>query len=942
MTRRAVGLSVLVVGLLGIALFASTGPRGLVGWFGDSSRSDAARAPGEIGLEGSAGGREAGRVLDGDRAGVLASRHIERRGIGGLRLKVVRAGSRAAVEGASVLVVGTGHGGEDVRANAVADAAGTAIFARLAAGQGYVVRVSTPTDPAIDRPDVEIRAGRDSNLGAIEIGAVGTLVGRVVDETGKPVAGADLRVFAGPAGLAELLGNMAELFGTLGREPTPLAKGATSDDGRFRLEDLPPGPLLVVASANGMRQATLRIEMRSTGPVSGEPTFVLEAGGIIAGVVVDAMGSPVAGARLALIDMEDGDPSSFLMQRTFTTSGSDGQFRAVVGESSKEVHAVVEASGFPSTFSDTLTAGQEDARIVLAAGATVEVRVEDDVHAPIEGAQVALNVSRGGKDSSSEEGGFLYGSTDAAGLVTFVSGPGHIGMMMVNHRDFAGEMKGSPNEVGPGVPSDAPDTSGDVKVGVVTKVVIRMMRGLVIRGRVLDPSGNPIPGAEVRTVQGMGFGGASSRSAGDGSYRVVGGAVIHVSAPGWTQPEEAMEVATSKAKDGEVRHDVTMIAGAIVRGKVFDQDGSPLAGATVTIDGTVGFDETDIGGGARSTVTTQADGSYELRDVAPSRAAEEPTTPDESSAAKPSNEAPKPSARVSVSAEERLSATSEPFVVVAGATVTVPALKLRAGATLHGSVREPSGRPAAFARVEVSMGKRSDYRMWASMDDENRQRAARTDAEGAFVVRGLPVAKGWAIAHLRGFAPAGGAFEVGDGDPAPIELRLFASGELRGRVMGAGGVPIAGATVRVETTAHDPDVVYVEPASVPTDVDGRFALKGLPRTTLLVAVRAKGHRPRTVNGLPGGDAMEIELEARGPADERRRQEITKELVVLRLKLATATDAEERRTMEARTSALREELAALGDDSDESGLTVTEDPPSPAPLPQPEVAQPPVK
>lgn len=962
MSRRAVGTAAFAVVLLGVAIFAWKGPRGLVGWFGGSSGSDAERAPGELGLDGSTNGRDGaagtgpGKELDGDRVGVLASRHVERRGVGGLRLKIVRAGTRVAVEGAAVSVVGTGHGGEDVRANALSDATGTAIFTQLAAGQGYVVRVSTPTAPAIDRPDVEVRAGRDGNLGAFEIGAVGTLVGCVLDETGKPVAGADVRVLASPAGLAELLGNLAELFGTLGREPTPLAKGTSSSDGRFRLDDLPPGPVLLVANANGLRQATLRLEMRSTGPVSGEPTLVLEAGGVIAGVVVDATGRPVAGARLALIDMEGGDPSSLLLQRTFSASGADGRFRVVVGEASKEVHAIVEAQGFPATYSDTLTVGQEDVRIVLLGGATVEVRVEEDGgHAPIEGAQVALNVARGDQEAPSDVGGFLYGSTDATGVVTFVSGPGHISMMMVNHRDFAGEMRGPPDEVGAGVPTGASVASGDVKVGIVTRVVIRMTRGLVIRGRVLDPSGRPIPGADVRTVGTRMFGGGStSRSAADGTYRVVGGAVrvpgievggevLHVSAPGWTQPRASMEIPPSETKDGEVRHDVTLIAGAVVRGQVLDADGSPLAGASVRIDGVGDFDETDVGGGAPSFVTTAADGTYELRDVAPSEVADEPETPEAGSDGASLRESPKPSTRVLAAAEERLSATSEPFVVTAGATVTVPPLKLTAGATLRGSVREPSGRPAAFVRVEVGMGKHAEARLWMPLDDVNRPRTIRTDGAGGFVVRGLPAAEGHVIARARGFAPAGAAFEVTDGDPAPLELRLLASGELRGLVTGAGGVPIAGATVGVETTAHDPDAVYVEATSESTDADGRFALKGLPRTALSLSVRARGYRPRTVTGLPGGDAMDVELVVRGPADERRRQEIAKELFALRTKRATASEGEERRSLDARESALRQELAELGDDSDESGVTVTgtEDTTSPAPIapPVPDVGPP---
>ena len=54
---------------------------------------------------------------------------------------------------------------------------------------------------------------------------------------------------------------LAEMFGTLGREPTPLARTTTAGDGRFRLEGLPPGSLAVLARADGKRQTVLALRM---------------------------------------------------------------------------------------------------------------------------------------------------------------------------------------------------------------------------------------------------------------------------------------------------------------------------------------------------------------------------------------------------------------------------------------------------------------------------------------------------------------------------------------------------------------------------------------------------------------------------------------------------------------------------------------------------------
>ncbi len=939
MSRKPLGFAILALVAAGLVALAIKGPKGFLAWFGASSDSAASRSGDELGLDGSTSGMEgaagrenSGNELDADRAGVLASRHVERRGFGGLTMKIARAGSGVAIEGAPVLVVGTSHAGEEVRANAASDATGGVRFERLAAGQGYVVRIASKPDPEVERPDIEVRAGRDKDLGTIEVGATAALTGRVVDEAGKPVAGAEVRVLTGFENIFELLGNMAELFGTLGREPTPLAKGKSGDDGRFRLEGLPPGPLAIVATASGKRQTVLSIRMTAKGPASGEPTLVLETGSVIAGVVVDSLGAPVVGAQLAMLETGDNDPTSFLTKRTFTTSGAEGRFRALVDDGAREVRAVVNATGFPTTFSAAIKPGREDARIVLVGGATVEVHCEDDAHAPIEGAQVAMGVARGNMNAPDGVGGFLYGSTDATGVVTFASGPGQVEMIIVNHRDFSTVM-GSPGreggEMGPfKLEGDIPK---EVAPTGVTKMTIRMKRGIVIRGRVLDSSGNPIAGAEVRTIGAMGFGGGSTnRSAADGTYRVAGaaaagaeaggmggfgGTMVTVKASGWIQKPDSMSVVTANAKDGEVVHDITMLAGAIVRGKVIDSDGSPVVGAEVQIAAGGGFDMASMmGGGGGRKVTTAADGTYEIRDVSPS-------TPDDSAMSSirealapgspPSEppQAPKLSSRVSVTAEDRVAAKSEPFLVEAGATVDAPTVKLSAGATLRGKVREPSGRPAVGATVEVSM-ERDGTPNFEEMVGGAKAKSAKTDSDGAFVVRALGKAKGSVVAKAKGFAPAKAAIEVGDVDPAPIELRLHEVGTLKGRVLTPGGEPIEGATISVSGSAGGSDAAYVESAFASADKEGNFQFEGLPRVVVSLSVAAKGHRGRTVSGSVGGEPVEVRLEPRNPGDERRREEISKELMEIYGKFGSVKDAAERQALAQRMSALQQEQREL--------------------------------
>lgn len=932
MSRKAVQVGVLAVFVVGAAALALRDQLGISRWFGSAGGPDASSPPSELGADATSAGREgaagAGTARGADREGVLASRHVERRGVGGLHARVVRAGGGAGVEGAAVEVSGVGHGGEEVRVTATTDPKGDARFESVAAGQGYVVRVTVRGEPPVDLPDIEVRAGRDRDLGLIEVGATQALTGRVIEAGGKPVAGADVRVLSGFDSLLDVIGNMAEMFGTLGREPTPIARATTGDDGRFRLEGLPPGPLVLVAAAPGRRQTVERIRMTPKGPAAGEPTLVLQAGGVIAGQVVDALGAPVAAARLALIEADDNDPSSFLTRRTFTVSDGEGRFRARVDESVREVRAIVEARGFPMTFSGALKAGQDDARIVLVGGATVEVRVEDEAHKGVEGAQVAMGVERGDMNAPDGVGGFLYGSTDASGVVTFASGPGNVAMVIVNHRDFAGVMEAPRVERRMGGAKDDPEIPREIKADTTTKILIRLHHGITIRGRVLDSHGSPIAGVEVRSIGSMGFGGGTTaRSGADGTYRVTGGAAgddgmgastaILARAPGWHQSQTSMQVDASKAKDGEIVHDITLTASAVVRGKVLDADGSPVAGAEVRVVGG-DFNVMDMIGGGGTLPVTGADGSYEIRDVGPSEASDVPAMPSAAvEAGGGDTKAPAPAAprvapsHVSVTAQGRVPADSEPFTIGEGATVDVPVIRMSVGATVRGRVFEPSGRPAAGATVEVSI-ERGGTPDFTSMMRRSKAPPIRSDDDGSFVVRGLSKGKGTVTARASAFAPARVAIEVGEGDPAPIEIKLPDTGDLTGRVVDGGGQPIGGAIVTVEGSdapGGSGAAPYVEFASATAAKDGRFTLKTLPRGVIRIRARANGFKSRAVEATVGSDVGELRLEARGAGDQQRLEEIKTELQGIYMKFASAKGEEQQQLMK-RMQALQAEQREL--------------------------------
>jgi RNA polymerase sigma-70 factor (ECF subfamily) len=183
------------------------------------------------------------------------------------------------------------------------------------------------------------------------------------------------------------------------------------------------------------------------------------------------------------------------------------------------------------------------------------------------------------------------------------------------------------------------------------------------------------------------------------------------------------------------------------------------------------------------------------------------------------------------------------------------------GADVAGVVHDAAGRPAANAGV------------WLCRDARNPTEGdvvARTDGEGRFVLRGVPLLA-FVGAVAAGSVPA--TLHQVEGDHDDVALTLGAAGaRVHGRVLAADGAALAGAVVRV---AGHPRASFVLPAgpesaagmhpcaAARTDAAGEFALADLPPGPLQVLVRAPGHRAelQSVVGVAGGDqGLEVRLQ----------------------------------------------------------------------------------
>lgn len=119
----------------------------------------------------------------------------------------------------------------------------------------------------------------------VEVASMAMVRGKVT-QGGKPVAGADVRAFAGGQGL----------------------QATSKDDGRYELRGVPPGELKLTAASDKLGAFEDRVKVRvEKGEVKEGVDIELGLAATIAGDVVDQKGKPVAGARVVFTHAKTND-----------------------------------------------------------------------------------------------------------------------------------------------------------------------------------------------------------------------------------------------------------------------------------------------------------------------------------------------------------------------------------------------------------------------------------------------------------------------------------------------------------------------------------------------------------------------------------------------------------------------------------------------------------
>jgi len=166
-------------------------------------------------------------------------------------------------------------------------------------------------------------------------------------------------------------------------------------------------------------------------------------------------------------------------------------------------------------------------------------------------------------------------------------------------------------------------------------------------------------------------------------------------------------------------------------------------------------------------------------------------------------------------------------------------LNLRPGFPVSGVVLDTEGRPIEDARVNIA-----------------RERAL-TGEDGGFLLEAAP--EGTQKIHVwhEDYQRWTGTVEIGEGSPAPLEIRLESGNILTGRISDRRGNPIVGASVVVTDSRRR------RLGSEITDHSGFFHIGALRSEKVAVTVHAEGYFRVFMRDVPTGERpLEIQLDER--------------------------------------------------------------------------------
>ena len=652
-------------------------------------------------------------------------------------------------------------------------------------------------------PPFEVAEGETVDVGTIELAEGGRLAGRVVDPAGQPLEG--VRLEAAPDSLGRWVGGF--LF----------SAHATSDvDGHFELGGLPAGePLRLTAHHSSYPVA------KETGIVlpREEPIVVeLRRGARVFGRVLGPRGEPIEGAMVSAdirVPYPDGSGSTSAGTGSDRTD-ADGGFE-IEGLGEGLLHLTARADGYPAREVEGVTVGGDGhigpIEIHLDVGAEVSGRVLAPDGSPVPGASVSVHTGSTPVDLG----------IDRPSLLARPDRPVPPSSAYARS-DARGEFLVSGTALGPATIKAEHDRLGDVAAELVIAPGVNAIdlvldpRGRV-EGRVVDAERTPVAGAEVELARASdgGFGNRrTERTDPEGRFLfrwlTSGDYLLGASAPGLLLEGEPVAVTVASVPAPPV--ELVLTSGEEIAGRVLGVPNTELLRIRISAH---------AAGPARvsRTAVPGPDGRYRLTGLPPGRWI------------------------VTAFAETGRNARSEVEVDKGGGPYRLD-LDVGGGLTLTGSVRL-DGEPLAGASIAIT-GAGSGVRPPGGAYVE-------TAFDGTFRAEGLEPGEYQLAVGMGGSVLGRRELTITGDDQIHLDLTAAA---VSGRVVDAGGEPVAGASV-IASVEGQPSP---ETMSGMTDTDsaGRFAFSHLAPGRYVVHAMFQGKPTASAAvSLEAGERRDVEL-----------------------------------------------------------------------------------
>jgi|GEM_PF-338770 len=560
-------------------------------------------------------------------------------------------------------------------------------------------------------------------------------------------------------------------------------RGHSSAAGSFERLGIAPGTYTLRVVADGYADADVEDVVLKAGEVTRGVAVKLPPGARLRGRVVRATdGSPIGGVSVEHVRIDDPESKNRMMGADARTS-ADGRY---------EIRGVKVGRAMVVAFHDALLEAQTDVvethagetidlpDVALAAGGSLEGQAIGPDGKPFAGGSVNAGPDfRGERPRRELRHAWRYTTLDREGRFRFdgcVPGPWRVTAQPYAKGDWNAaqrrEIKGS----------------AEVVVGAVAAVSFEppATGGCTVRGK-LTRGGQPVGWSSVwinvhkpidpEIAQDKRHFNATTTEQGEFVFEHVPGGEALITFSEWSgsgQASRQVSRGVTVPADGETRVDVALAEGGEIRGRVTRRsDGTAVAGMSVRADAYGG-----AGGGSTSSgATTDADGRYVLRGLAPGEC-------------HVYVESERWGAGRSRSTLKLAGQRKGPIKVEEGAPATVD-FKLEDGATAIVEVLDPDGRPLpnVYVNVQASPGGTDGLPSYAETDDRG---IARID--------GAPVGTCAASVYVEGYPPS-------SSEP----FTTSAGAETRARVQLVRGVTLvvsargpAGEVVRVESaTLHD-------------------------------------------------------------------------------------------------------------------------------------------